>query len=280
MQERTTDEPVAPHEPDKTALSEDPARPNGPARPSRRTVATGLAWAVPVVGIGAAAPKASASPCPPDSYVMSWGGSSTTYTRNSSTSATAVTDPDGAGWMPPVTLSIASVLDGRMATGNESGSQNQNLRISSGTVGGTSSRGLQLEQTVTGTRNSVPGRSARQTVTFSFSRPVTGLSFTMTDIDAVQGDFVDMVELSGAFTYSYNSTWLQGSGTQGDPLRPRYWGDRSATENLGNATITYPGTISSFTIVYWNNAPSFSNADRNQIVTFTDFSFQVIRQDC
>jgi hypothetical protein len=35
-----------------------------PARPSRRTVATGVAWAVPVLAVGAAAPLAAASVCP------------------------------------------------------------------------------------------------------------------------------------------------------------------------------------------------------------------------
>ena len=40
-------------------------------RPSRRTIATGAAWAVPVIAVGAAAPLASASPtCVPEFEVV------------------------------------------------------------------------------------------------------------------------------------------------------------------------------------------------------------------
>lgn len=255
--------------------------PSSPARPSRRAVASALAWSVPVVAVGAAAPRAAASPCPPQAYTLDWSQSTgTVYTRSSSQSGTAVVDPDGAGPVAPVTLSISSTLTGAMSTGNESGTQNQNLRVSPTTVGGTSSRGLQLEQTVTGSRSSAPGRSARQTVTFTFSEPIRDLRFTMTDIDATQGDFIDMVELSPGFTSAYDDRYLRGNGTQASPLRPVYWGDRPTSSNLGNATITYAGPLTSFTIVYWNAESQFSNADRNQIVTFTNFDFQVVRNSC
>lgn len=41
---------------------------SGQQRVPRRTVATGAAWAVPVIAVGAAAPIATASPPPPPQY--------------------------------------------------------------------------------------------------------------------------------------------------------------------------------------------------------------------
>ncbi|MBM6398977.1 hypothetical protein [Phycicoccus sonneratiae] len=255
-----------------------------PARPSRRAVAGGLAWAVPVIAVGAAAPRAAASPCNPQSYTIGWNGAGgTSYSRTGNQSGTATTDPDGAGPIAPVTLSMTSTLSGRMATGNESGTTNQNFRVSSAEVGGLGVPGLQLEQTVTGTRRSEPGRDALQTVTFVFSEPVVGLTFTLTDIDALDGDFIDMVELSGAFTVTHVTNRTTGAGTTASPLRNTANGDVANTSNLGNVRITYPGAITSFTLTYWNNATFFSTqngADRNQIVSIGPMTFNVIRTNC
>ena len=84
-----------------------PSRTTLPGRPTRRAVAGGLAWSVPVVAVGAAAPHAAAS-CAPFAYTLQWGGSATTtYTRVDSFSASAtVISPDAGA--PPVTVSIAA----------------------------------------------------------------------------------------------------------------------------------------------------------------------------
>lgn len=252
------------------------------ARPTRRSVAAGLAWAVPVIAVGAAAPKAAASPCAPQAYLLDWGGTRTTYTRNSATSGTAAVDPDGAGPIAPVTMSIASVFTGPMQAGSETGANN-NIRVSTTGVGGTGQVGLMFHQTLNGSLQATPPqRAARQAITFTFSEPVTGLSFTVTDIDSNQGDFNDRIELSGAFTYAIaNTTRLGGAGTQASPFAPTSTNFPVAdTQNAGNVTITYPGTITTFTITYWNAVTSYSGVDRDQGVYLTDFSFSVVRNTC
>lgn len=59
--------------PDEVVTAAADGQPQGesrPTRPSRRTVAAGLAWAVPVVTLGAAAPAMAASGCPTMTYVL------------------------------------------------------------------------------------------------------------------------------------------------------------------------------------------------------------------
>ncbi|QIM21215.1 hypothetical protein G7075_08865 [Phycicoccus sp. HDW14] len=252
------------------------------ARPSRRSIASGMAWAVPVIAVGAAAPRAAASPCNPQAYTIAWDGAGgTAYTRTGNQSGTATTDPDGAGPVAPVTLSMSSAFTGAMQSGNESNTQNQNFRVSTAQVGGLNTPGLQFEQTVNNRLSQTPPqRSARQTITFTFSEPVVGLTFTMTDIDALTGDFVDMVELSGTFTYAHATTRTTGAGTVASPFRNTQNGDVANTSNNGNVTITYPGAITSFQLTYWNAVTSYSGVDRNQIVTIADMAFSVIRTNC
>lgn len=252
------------------------------ARPSRRSVAGGLAWAVPVIAVGAAAPRAAASPCNPQAYTIAWDGAGgTTYSRTGNQSGTATADPDGAGPVAPITLSMSSTFTGTMASGNESGLTNQNFRVSAAEVGGLGTPGLQFEQTHTNARNTTPPqRNARQTVTFTFSEPVVGLTFTMTDIDTLNGDFSDRVELSGTYTYAHSTTRTTGAGTQASPFRNTQNGDVANTQNFGNVQITYPGPVTSFSMTYWNAITSYSGVDRNQIVTIADMTFSVIRTNC
>ncbi len=254
-----------------------------PARPSRRSVAAGLAWAVPVIAVGAAAPRAAASPCNPQRYVIDWSGSSgTTYTRASSTAGLATVDPDGAGPVLPVTMAIATTFVGSMQAGSETGS-NDNLRISTGQVGATGKPGLTFHQTLTGSYGGTPPqRGARQLVTFTFSEPVVGLSFKITDIDSNRGDFDDRIELSGSFGYAIANTYrLAGAGSAASPFAPTSSNRPVGTDSSdGNVTITYPGPITTFTMTYWNAVTSYSGVDRDQVVTFTDFIFDVLRNNC
>ncbi len=201
---------------------------------------------------------------------------------NSSTSGTATIDPDGAGPVTAVVLSISSAFTGSMTSGNETRNlQNQNFRVSAAQVGGLGSPGLQFEQVHTNSINSTPPqRAARQTVTFSFSEPVVGLSFTMTDIDRFDGDFIDMVELTGSYTYQHATSRTTGTGTTASPFHNTQSGDVNNTQNLGNVRITYPGAVSSFTMTYWSSVTSYSGVDRNQIVTVSDMTFSVIRTNC
>ena len=150
-------------------------------RPTRRTVARGAAWSVPVVVVGAAAPVAAASPCPPWHYVLAWADpGTTTYDRDSATSATATVTSLDAG-APAVTVTLSAVatepskLDVRF----------DNLEVNGTPVGGTTEYGLVVRQVEPRAADgSPPGPGARQELTFAFDQSVSNLSFTVTDIDS------------------------------------------------------------------------------------------------
>lgn len=257
------------------------AAPATPSRLTRRSVTRGAAWAIPTIMIGAAAPLAAASPCAPQHYVLDWGGGTgTTYTRNSATSGTAIVDPDGAGPIAQVVMTISAQFVGDMEATT---SAPANLAVTAGQIGGTGQVGLALHQAITTPRGDTqPQRSARQVVTFSFSEPVRNLQFTLTDIDSTEDDFIDRIELSPTATVAPVTTWVTGLGTQASALRPTN-DDRSVPDTSadGNARVTYAGPLSSFTMTYWNATTTRARGvDPDQVVGFTDFAFDVVRNNC
>lgn len=260
-----------------------------PARPTRRAVARGAAWAVPVVAVGAAAPYAAASHCPPYSYVLDWGGVASTYTRTNATNALATTDPDGAGATPAVGVTIESTLVGGIATGQELTTTNQNLRVAGTNIGGSGRPGLQFQQHPTATNrtnpsnDAVPQRTARQEVKFTFSRAVVDLRFSISDIDGTVGDFLDRVELTTGFTYTYNATYVAGAGTLASPFRPTAAFENfnaADTASTNNVAIRYAGPITTFTMTYWSAATYWNDVDRDQTIFLTNMAFDVTRSTC
>lgn len=242
---------------------------------SRRTFARTTAWAVPTVAIGAAAPALAASSCPPIAYTFDY---SSTFTRASDTSASLTTiDPTGAP--KPVTMTVNAAYTGGMASGSETRA-NDNLTINTGTVGGYNTGALTITQTLTGNHSNYQ-RSAYGTYTFSFTsggKPVTvtGLSFTITDIDSASGDFVDTVELSSGFTITKRSSAVTGDATLANPARPTSTNaPQDTAASGGNLSVTYAGPLSSFTMTYWNAMTSFPYpySDRDQTVFLTNVSF-------
>ncbi|GAA1917055.1 hypothetical protein GCM10009797_08450 [Nocardioides hwasunensis] len=228
------------------------------------------AWSVPVIAVATSAPAFAASCQPitgatmpiPASGTISNGGRDYALTYN----------PPANQYSDPVTMTIKAAYTGRMAPGSES--QGVDLYTTFNPVGGLRTRGLGLVQTVTGSY-AAPGRSARGVYTFSFTKPVTNLRFTLTDIDVLDGDYDDRIEIS-------NSGWTEvrasrgagvsGTGVQGDPWRGAgTYNDN--TSSAGNVTIAFAGPVSTFDLTYWNAMTSFSGVDRNQGVFLTNISF-------
>lgn len=242
---------------------------------SRRTFARTTAWAVPTVAIGAAAPALAASSCPPIAYKFDLNSS---FTRSSNTSAT-LTTADPAGAPKPVTMTVTAAYTGNMKSGSETvGEANTNLTIQTGNVGGYSTGALTIAQTLTGSPSNYQ-RNALGTYTFSFTsggKPltVTGLSFTITDIDSTSGDFIDTVELTPGFTITNRSAALTGGAVLGNPIKPT---SANAPQGIdaagGNLSVTYAGPLTGFTMTYWNSMSSFSGVDRDQTVFLTNVSF-------
>lgn len=238
------------------------------ARPSRRSVTRAAAWGVPVIAVATTAPAYAAS-CAP---VRATSASITSANRVSSVEWTATFDVDGRGRLPSNVLTAKATFDAGMGVRNDAnGGVNDNFSVA-GAVGGLGTSGLVLAQRATTANPS----GALGHYAFSFTRPVTDLSFTLTDIDSTTGDFWDSVWLTPGFTVGKKAAGIQGAGTSASPFKQAT--GNSAFDNAsgggGNVTLTYAGPISSFQINYSNVATSFAaGADPDQVVTIADLAF-------
>jgi hypothetical protein len=255
--------------------------------PSRRTVVRTAAWTVPVVAASTAVPAYAAS-CGSTSYAwrLDWDNNTTSDAFTTSYSVAkppganavhvgtaVVTGPSGSS---PVTVTFRNSVvgaDRRHPT---------NLTIESTTnIGdlGAQERGLLLWNT-----NILEGRNAsRQVVEVTFSRAVSNLRFTITDIDSNDAwgsgnDYRDQVELTGVRTAVATSRgggnfYVVGSGTQASPWQ-MYDDDTAAGDSgdaRGNLAVTYPGPVSSFQLDYWN-----SSGRGQQAIFLSDFTFDAL----
>lgn len=233
---------------------------------SRRTVTRAAAWTVPVISVVAQAPAFAASCATLVGVGLpSWNG---TISSNGRTWSQTYAPPTGQ----TVTLTISASYSSDMAPGSETPGGPALFDVVA-PVGGTGKPGLGLIQTVTTTSTKpAPGRNARGTYSFSFSRPVTNLAFTLTDVDRTPGDFADRVELSGGWTETSRGAGVTGSGTQADPwVGAAAYDDGSSA--AGNLQLSFAGPVSSFTLTYWNAETQFSGVDRNQAVFLADLTF-------
>lgn len=117
----------------------------------------------------------------------------------------------------------------------------------------------------------LPGSTPqRATATFTFSRPVTNLSFSIGDIDGGRGhSWSDRVSLSSGFTVTSLASGVTGSGTAASPFAPNGSTSLSYTQTTGNVTVNY-ASASSFTLTL-ANATGFTGAQNIVIgpMTFT-----------
>lgn len=236
-------------------------------RASRRTIVRGAAWTVPVIAAATAAPAFAAS-CDTAAYRLNWG--TTTYTKNNATAGTARVS--GAVGSHPVVVTFASQMRGSMVAADD------NITVDTGTTDignlGNAEVGLLMSHA-----NPIPaGRDNRQTLTISFDRDVTGLSFTITDIDSAgSGTWYDQVEASGnpTFAVTPRPAWQGGTYVVGNGSNGNAWRYRDDNTNLansgsdrGNVTLTYSGAVRSITLDYWS-----SYGGSNQKVWISDLTF-------
>lgn len=245
------------------------------ARPTRRTLTRAAAWSVPAIAVAAAAPAFAASPCDVRvGEVLDWDGSRVAFTRTSTT-ARAVLDPDATGPVPSLTLDVVATYSGNMKAGDEAGSNpNPNLRVTS-PIGGLGVSGLSLWQATTSA--SPRGAADQGTYTFTFSRPVSNLVFTVTDIDSQGGDFWDVLRLSPGYVVENRPNTVASDKNGGSE---RFYASTSsapadnASGSGGNLRVRYPGPVSTFTISYYNGAASFqAGVDNDQAIYVSDMTF-------
>lgn len=245
---------------------------------SRRTLAAGAVWSVPTLAVATIAP-AYASSCTPRSVTTTWNGN---YTRASDTAGTyTVPDPDGSGRQVGMTMSIRSSF----GTNTQAGSQrynkqkpassnapaDNNLHVISGYYSGGDALALHQSPISDAQKTATATAANSQTVTFAFSRPVRGLTFSAAIIDSSDGDYWDGVEVSGSPTVAL-SPKLTRSGdlvrmSDGNTIVGK-------TTDDGTATYTFASTVSSFTLTYYNlSSTGSAGVDGDQIIYLSPFTF-------
>ncbi|PKH38301.1 hypothetical protein [Nocardioides alpinus] len=254
--------------------------------PSRRNVVRSAAWTVPIVAVTAAAPAYAAS-CGTATYTwrLDWSNDNatdaftTTYPAPTTlggvqTGVATITGPAGT---TPLKVTFSSQMQGTMSRDGDNLQLSSSLSPAADNVGGLNQgAGLNISH-----QSPIPnGRGNRQDISISFDRPVTGLTFTITDIDRQDGDWNDRVELTGTRTFSAPN--VSGNGTNGtapmfnnNAWRPRNNADNADNDsNDGNVTVTFGGTIAANTAIvmsFWNNS-----GNGNQRVFLSDFTFTAL----
>lgn len=247
------------------------------AMPSRRNVVRTAAWTVPVVAASVAAPSYAAS-CGTATYPwrLDWSNDTTTDAFSTSyptptivsgvqTGIATITGPAGT---TPVKVTFASQVQGSMVRDGDNLKVSSALSPAANNVGGLNQgAGLNISH-----QAPIPeGVANRQDISISFDRAVTGLQFTITDVDRQDGDWSDRITLTGSRTFS-GAPDIRGDGTSGAPWRPRGSADNAGNNSgAGNVAVTYAGTIPANTTLvlsFWNDA-----GNGNQRVFLSDFTF-------
>lgn len=248
---------------------------------SRRSVAQGVGWSVPTVLVATAAPAFAASPCDPVTAVIDWA--SANYKRASATSGTyTIPDPDGTGPKQGLTLTVAQTYKGsNMQTGSQgvgAAKVDYNLTVPSYNIGGTGQQGLCIHQSpIDNTKKSATRNDANKTIhTFTFSRPVTNLSFQITDVDSAAYDFIDAVGIESPSSFTASAAYpgfVAGSGTNANPFYPLNSDLREPNDQGGaNVRVSFP-SVTTFSVSYWNQiGTSRRDVDGDQGIFFTDFT--------
>lgn len=230
------------------------------ASPSRRTVVRGAAWSVPVVAVATAAPAFAASPCTAKTALLpvTWSATSTTTSQTGTTTTGATVSVAAA-------YTRAGLSPGSLGSGNLGAQTASSTRDSFAIVNNTPAL-------LTGDPS-----TNFQTVTFTFSEPVFGLTFSIDDIDRGTGywDWVSLAsspgEIPGA-TFSAGTTII-GGGTDANGWRTSATsgGDNLATQTV---TATYANGLVGITqlrLKFWstvNNATSTAHLLRLRQMSF------------
>jgi len=241
---------------------------------SRRTIVKTAAWSVPVLAAAAATPMSAASAA----CTKTLSTATAAYARASATAAQFTwTNLFGDGKDLTLTLTAAHVGGSQMAI-----NQANNLVQDTDMHGGEAQPSVHLALDTLALVNNGAGEQ----VTFAFAlggaaTTVTNLAYTIKDIDgfmALDGNGgAERVSVS-AGTGTYNTTWLQGTGTGADRWRLRPTAPNvevDASSNAGNVAVT-TASVSSFTLDFIVNNSGRSVNDRPpQNIWVGPFTFSV-----
>jgi hypothetical protein len=145
-----------------------------------------------------------------------------------------------------------------------------NRRVLAGPAGNINQKHLRFEMVPS---NGTAANGSRQTVTWTFSSPVTNVVFTFFDIDNVTNSWGDrLVMNTTGFTFSIPpGGTVIGNGTNGNRFRNSLTNNNlPATDNRGNLTIRYAGPLTTFNFTYRNEVNSGGG---NQLISMSDITF-------
>ena len=259
-------------------MSDDPRTRETTSTVDRRTVVRTAAWTVPVIAASAQAPAFAASCNQLYQGVLS-PESNYTYVRPRYAYADiALTSPGGT-----VHLDINSVFTTYTP-------RPTNLTVLAPLPNGTYSTGG-IPQAGIEFGNAMDGSQANniannQTITFTFSRTVYNLVFTLTDFDN-SANHRDVASISGpAFTYTFpGSSQVNGSGTDADPFRVgggtvNYDNQLDGTGNVRIAMGSSTVGVNSFSIKYWNTKNTATGNNVTQSIFLTRMNFDAYADGC
>lgn len=254
-----------------------PTAPDATRRPapgiSRRNLAIGSAWALPMIAVGAAAPAQAASPGTPEACVsnrldLDWSYGAGTFSGTALPSnpnyTSAITGWSSwtwtpyafAGWPVPLQITASSTFSG--------GSFGTTASLAMRGTAGTYASGVNLGWWA-GTQfagvpiNTAIGTTLKACFTFSFNIPLCGLQFAITDIDWGARESVYISSPSSGWTGNVqdfnavtNPTSLPvaGLGTSTNPWTSKLSQTdlNNETSTRGNVLVNFTAPVSTFTI--------------------------------
>lgn len=233
-----------------------------------------------MVAVATAAPAFAASPCDAitvNNFPMSGGTVGTAADNTRTWSRTLVTGTSA------LQLSATSSYTNSM---RRAADQAPYAHFgTTGDAGNTGTVGLQMFQERRTQSVSNPIDHAG-TYTYTFGRPVTNLSFTLSDIDYYAfsqygnsfrqyDDRVAVTSPAGPVTVVSRAANIAqtSQGTQADPFRPNVNGNIDLDDGSGNVAVRIAGPVSTFSITYWNGFPNANTNSRIQVTLLSNMSF-------
>ena len=218
---------------------------------ARLAVGGAIAWGAPLIAKTAQA----ASPTSCVNYTLDWSTLGTPGTTFSSATVGGTT----------ITLDASTYFGGTTGINN-------NRKIIAAPIGGINSQGIQFEQT--------PINGGGQNISFSFSQAVYNVSFTITDIDTLSGNWSDRIIVVSPTNYTWSipsgSTVIgagtaSGTTTTTGPFRNSNNDLNYANaSNGGNVTLTFPGPLTNFKLQF---ACSTISGGSNQLIKISPIAF-------
>lgn len=226
---------------------------------TRRTLAKGVAWSAPVIMASASVPAYAASQCVPTPVTFDWSK----YTRDQPVVAGGLAYTSGtvlgATSVGTVSLKVTHTANSAVLSGS------QDLQGAlSGNQPGASYSGTSPYMMIQTITNTTPHESV---VTFTFEKPVTGLTFTIGDIDTAAGNWKDILTPTPGYVVKSNGAAVTESAGSFTGT-----GNQTPSSTAGNVTLTYPGELSTLTIKWTNGGLKGS-----QNIIFSSFAGTVCR---